>query len=167
MHLLRTAFVALALLGTPAIALAEANAGSAAPAPAPSAAPTGSAEAPPAASSAAGQTQEVRTESGQQAAKGGDPFGGGLMLLMMAIPLVLLLVFSSRSQKKEERRLQSMRGGLKRGDQVVTIGGVHGEVAAVGEATVDLRVGKGDDGAVMTFNKSAIATVATGDAKGK
>jgi preprotein translocase subunit YajC len=81
-------------------------------------------------------------------------------LLIMAIPLALMWFMASRTQKREEKRKQELLSAVKRGDQVVTIGGAHGEVASVGESTVDVRLGKGDDAAIVTFNKTAIASVA-------
>ena len=50
---------------------------------------------------------------------------------------------------------------MKAGHQVVTIGGVHGEVVSVGELTVELNVAKGDKPVIMTFNRGAIATNVT------
>jgi preprotein translocase subunit YajC len=46
---------------------------------------------------------------------------------------------------------------------VVTIGGVHGTVEAVGEATIDVRIGKGSESVVVTFNKGAVSTNLTNE----
>ena len=50
---------------------------------------------------------------------------------------------------------------LKKGDRVVTIGGIHGKVVSVKEKVVVLRI---DDRAEITFDKNAISTV---EAQGK
>ena len=63
-----------------------------------------------------------------------------------------------RPQKKEEKKRQALIASMKPGHKVVTIGGVHGEVTAVGETTVDVKVGQGDNSVVMTFNKAAVST---------
>ena len=81
------------------------------------------------------------------------------VLILGAVLFMWLLVI--RPQKKEEKRRQEMVNSMKPGHKVVTIGGVHGEVVAVGEATVDLKVGHGNDGVVMTFNKGAVSTNVT------
>lgn len=78
------------------------------------------------------------------------------ILILGAVLFMWLLVI--RPQKKEEKRRQELVGGMKPGHKVVTIGGVHGEVVTVGETTVDLKVGHGSDGVVMTFNKGAVST---------
>jgi preprotein translocase subunit YajC len=45
---------------------------------------------------------------------------------------------------------------VKKGDKIVTIGGVHGTVHAVKEGTVVVKV---DDDCKIEFSKSAVATV--------
>lgn len=84
---------------------------------------------------------------------------GGMILFMW------LLVI--RPQRREEKRRKELIDSMKAGHQVVTIGGIHGEVQSVGEGTVDLLVGKGEKPVVMTFNRGAIATNVTlvGEAK--
>ena len=49
-----------------------------------------------------------------------------------------------------------MIAALKKGDKVVTIGGIHGVVATTKENTIIVKV---EDGAKIEFNRSAIATV--------
>ncbi|MBA3684871.1 MAG: preprotein translocase subunit YajC [Planctomycetes bacterium] len=83
--------------------------------------------------------------------------GGGLQ--MIALPVLILGVMYFlliRPQRKEEKKRKELISALKRGDRVVTIGGLHGEVVAVGETTVDLLVGKSGSEVTMTFNRGAI-----------
>ncbi len=49
-----------------------------------------------------------------------------------------------------------MLAALKKGDKVVTIGGIHGVVSSVKEKTVIVKV---DDNAKIEFTRSAIASV--------
>ncbi len=49
-----------------------------------------------------------------------------------------------------------MRTNLKKNEQVVTSGGIHGTIALVKEKTVVLRV---DDNVKIEFDKESIATV--------
>ncbi|TVR45981.1 MAG: preprotein translocase subunit YajC [Planctomycetota bacterium] len=89
----------------------------------------------------------------------GAPQGGGAMLWIWLLPLGLLIVLmlsSSRAQKREARQRQEMMEGVRVGQKVVTIGGIHGEVVRKGEAEVDLKLGEGP---VVTFNLTAIASV--------
>jgi preprotein translocase subunit YajC len=46
--------------------------------------------------------------------------------------------------------------GAKKGDKVITIGGIHGTVTSTEEKTVTIKV---DDNCKLKFNRTAIATV--------
>lgn len=61
-----------------------------------------------------------------------------------------------RPQQKRQREHQRMIGELAVGDDVVTIGGLHGTVAALHPDAVDLEV---TDDIVLRFQRSAIAKV--------
>ena len=74
------------------------------------------------------------------------------MILIFAI--FYMLVF--RPQKKEQKEKLKMRETLKKNDQVVTVGGIHGTVALTKEKTVMLRV---DDNVKIEFDKEAITTI--------
>lgn len=89
-----------------------------------------------------------------------DPFGGSFFILIIGMILFMWLLVI-RPQKKEEKRRKELIDSMKPGHQVVTIGGIHGDVVSVGEATVELAVTKGDKPLVMTFNRGAIATNVT------
>ena len=96
-----------------------------------------------------------------------DPFGGSFFIVIIGMVLFMwLLVF--RPQKNEEKRRKALIDSMKAGHQVVTIGGVHGEVVTVGELTVELNVAaKGEKPLIMTFNRGAIATNVTLAAEAK
>lgn len=99
-----------------------------------------------------------------QAATGASGAGTGATGLLgsfgMFIPLLLILVimyfFMIRPQNKKQKETQKMIAALKKGDKVVTIGGIHGTVASTKEETVIIKV---EDGAKIEFNRTAIATV--------
>ncbi len=57
-----------------------------------------------------------------------------------------------------------MIAGVKKGDKIVTIGGVHGTVYSVKENTVVVKV---DDDCRIEFSKSAVATVVVAKAEEK
>lgn len=78
---------------------------------------------------------------------------------MQLLPLLLILVvfyfFFIMPQTKKSKAQKKFRANLKKGDKVVTIGGIHGKLAEVKEKTVVLEVGTG--GLKMTVEKSAVA----------
>lgn len=84
--------------------------------------------------------------------------GGGMQMLLMIILLVALFYFMLiRPQKKQQQKHQDMMSALKPGDEVVTIGRLHGVVDEVNNEnrTVVLNC----EGIYLTFDLSAIASV--------
>lgn len=79
-------------------------------------------------------------------------------LIMMALIFVIFYFFLIRPQNKKQKETERMIAALKKGDKVVTIGGIHGTISSTKEQTVIVKV---DDGAKIEFNRSAIATVVT------
>jgi preprotein translocase subunit YajC len=61
-----------------------------------------------------------------------------------------------RPQNKKQKETQRMLGALKKGDRVITIGGIHGVIQSVKEQSVVLKV---DDNVRLEFNRSAISSV--------
>ncbi|MBO4319395.1 MAG: preprotein translocase subunit YajC, partial [Treponema sp.] len=59
-------------------------------------------------------------------------------------------------QNKKQKETQKMIEALKKGDKVITIGGIHGTVASTKENTIIVKV---DDNTRIEFNRTAIATV--------
>ncbi len=90
----------------------------------------------------------------------GGGVGGSSMGMLIMLPLIFGLMYFIviRPQRREEKKRKELMSALNRGDKVTTIGGIHGEVVAVGEATVDLRVNVSGAEAVLRFNKGAIAS---------
>ena len=80
-----------------------------------------------------------------------------VLLLFLGLMYFVLIRPQQRQQKKRNQMLQRMTVG----DDVVTIGGLHGNVVAIDDAednaTVDLLV---TDDVVLRFRRSAIAEVA-------
>ncbi len=79
------------------------------------------------------------------------------VLLWVAI-IGVFYFFMIRPQQKKQKDQKSFVDNLKKGDNVVTIGGLHGRVTSVESTTVTLEV---DKGVKMTFEKSAISREAS------
>ncbi len=86
--------------------------------------------------------------------------GQGPSSLGMFFPLIIIMVIFYiliwLPQKKERRQKEEMRANLKKGDKVITGGGIHGIVANVKEDTVTIKVA---DNVRMEFSKSVISQV--------
>ncbi|OJV16675.1 MAG: preprotein translocase subunit YajC [Dyadobacter sp. 50-39] len=67
--------------------------------------------------------------------------------------------FMIRPQQKKQKEQKELLTNLKKGDQVVTIGGIHARVYTVEDATVTLEL---DKGVKLTVEKSAISRTIAG-----
>ena len=80
--------------------------------------------------------------------------GGGMsMWLMLALIFVVMYFFMIRPQKKQQKELQNFRDSLKKGDKVVTIGGIYGTVVEIKENTVLIEV---DNNVKIRVSKQAL-----------
>lgn len=78
--------------------------------------------------------------------------------LILIIPMALMMFFMSRSSKKQQQQRQDTLNAMKVGDEVITIGGLHGVLSEVNEKTVVLDC----EGIYLEFEKSAMKTVTPG-----
>lgn len=65
---------------------------------------------------------------------------GGSTIIMFVLMFVVFYFFMIRPQSKKAKEDKKFREELKKGDKVVTIGGIHGKVADVKENAVILEV---------------------------
>lgn len=92
-----------------------------------------------------------------QAAAGGNSTMQMLSTLVtFGLVFVIFYFLIIRPQNKKQKDAQKMIEAVKKGDRIVTIGGIHGTVHAVKETTVVVKV---DEEARLEFSKSAIASV--------
>lgn len=75
------------------------------------------------------------------------------LLIMMALIFLVMWLFMVRPQKKQQKELDDFRNALKKGDKVVTLGGIHGTVAGVEEKTILLEI---DNNVKIRVDKASI-----------
>ena len=75
------------------------------------------------------------------------------MIIIMIVMFYFLLI---RPQKKQRKEQEARVAALRKGDKVVTIGGMHGIVNAVSEETISIKI---SEGVFVPFNKVAIDSV--------
>lgn len=79
--------------------------------------------------------------------------GAASVWIMLILIFVVMWFFMIRPQRKQQKALEEMRRSLKKGDKVVTAGGIYGVVADLDERTVLMKV----DGEVkLRVDKSSI-----------
>jgi preprotein translocase subunit YajC len=90
----------------------------------------------------------------------GGVAGGSGNFITTLIPFALFIgifyVFIIRPQNKKQKETQRMLSALKKGDRVVTIGGLHGVIQNVRESTVIIKV---DENTKLEFSRSAVSSV--------
>ncbi len=73
-----------------------------------------------------------------------DPGEGGGGGFATFIPLILIILvfymFFIRPQLKKQKEARKYRESLKKGDKVITIGGIHGKITEVQEKTFTIEV---------------------------
>lgn len=88
----------------------------------------------------------------------GGGAGGGLSTIIIFVVFIGLMYFMMiRPQKKQQDKRKQMMDALKKGDSVVTIGGLHGVIDSIDEA--DKSVTLDCDGVYLVFNRTAIGKV--------
>lgn len=78
-------------------------------------------------------------------------------IIMLALIVVFFYFFLIRPQKKQEREANEMRNSLEIGDEIVTIGGIVGQVISIKSDTITIVTSK--DRTKIRFLKSAIREV--------
>jgi preprotein translocase subunit YajC len=79
--------------------------------------------------------------------------GGWMSMLPLFLILIVFYFFFIRPQTKKNKDQKKFREELKKGEKVVTIGGLHGKIAEIKDDTVILEIG---NQMKVTVEKSAI-----------
>ena len=87
-------------------------------------------------------------------AQGGGP--SWQMPLMLAAVFAVMYFFMIRPQKKKEKELAKKRDAIKKGDEVVTAGGIHGVIHEALETAVVIVI---ENHGRLKIEKSSIAII--------
>ena len=90
----------------------------------------------------------------QPAANGAKGGGGYSMLIFLGLMILVFYFFMIRPQQKKQKQVQQFRENLKKGDKIVTIGGIHGKISDVQEGTFTIEIA---DNVKVTIEKAAVA----------
>lgn len=89
--------------------------------------------------------------------------GGGFgwqTLLMFALIAVVFYFFFIRPQSKKNKELRKFRDSLKKGDRIITAGGIHGKILEVNDSNVIIETeGQGR----LKIEKMSIGSTIPGD----
>lgn len=90
--------------------------------------------------------------------------GGSSQFIMLGAMVIIFYMFFIRPQQKKQKNQKNFVNELKKGDQVVTMGGIHGKVTEVTDETVSLDI---DRGTKITVEKSSVSLEASKRVQGK
>jgi preprotein translocase subunit YajC len=76
--------------------------------------------------------------------------------ILLALAVLLLFVLPARQRKRMQAQTQAMQASLTVGTAIMTTSGLHGTVAGLGEATVDVEIAPG---VIVTFARPAIMEI--------
>jgi len=85
-----------------------------------------------------------------QPQEGQSPYGS---LLMLGAIVVVFYFFMIRPQMKRQKELKKFREELKKGDKVVTTGGIYGKIVELHETTIIMEV---EDKSRLKVDKVAV-----------
>lgn len=82
-----------------------------------------------------------------------QPGGNYSFLIMLGLMIVVLWFFMWRPEQKRRKQMAAFREGLKKGDKIVTAGGIHGVVKEVREADLLIEV---DSNVTLRVDKAMV-----------
>ena len=92
--------------------------------------------------------------------------GGATAIIVQVLPIVAIgLIFYFlviAPANKQRRKTQEMLSALKKGDRVLTTGGIYGTVQSVESDTIQLRIA---ENVKVKLARSAVSSVVAGDAE--
>jgi preprotein translocase subunit YajC len=92
------------------------------------------------------------------AAGGGGGLLGGSMLVPMVLVMGVMYLLVMRPQMKKQKETQKMLSELKKGDDIVTTGGIIGRISGIKDQEVTLQI---QEGVRIRILRSAIAGIHT------
>ena len=103
------------------------------------------------------QTEEVVDIISEQgpadAAANGAPGFDWTFWLMIGLMLVVMYLFMWRPESKRRKDMQKFRDGLKKGDKIVTAGGIYGVVKEIKDTSLLIEV---DSNVTLRIDKNMV-----------
>lgn len=81
---------------------------------------------------------------------------GVIQILILVAFFAIFYFLMIMPQRKQQKQRQAMLGSLKKGDKVITAGGLHGEIIELDDEDVRLKVA---DKVELKFSRSSVQKV--------
>ena len=86
-------------------------------------------------------------------------------IMVLVVMMVVLYLLSIRPENKRKKQAENLRNNLKKGDRIVTIGGMIGKIVQVNDSTVVFETS--EDRVRIELSKWGVQSVLTAPAPGK
>lgn len=93
-------------------------------------------------------------------AEGGQKGNFVGLILPMLVVFAIFYLLMIRPQQKQQKKLRAMLESLKKGDEVITRGGVHGRIYGIAENLITLEIA---DNVRIKINREFIAIIKNKD----
>ena len=93
-------------------------------------------------------------ESADVAAQQAAPTGGGSFWIMIIAMIAVMYFFMWRPESKRRKQMENFRKGLKKGDKIITAGGIYGTIKEVHETSLLIEV---DSNVTLRIDKNMVA----------
>lgn len=87
----------------------------------------------------------------------GAPGGGLISLMPLILMFVIFYFLLIRPQQKKAKEHREMVSNLKKGDRVITSGGIHGRITALEDTTLTLEIAEKVRIKILRSNISALS----------
>lgn len=99
-------------------------------------------------------TMTIADESADVAAQQAAPTGGGSFWIMIIAMIAVMYFFMWRPESKRRKQMENFRKGLKKGDKIITAGGIYGTIKEVHETSLLIEV---DSNVTLRIDKNMVA----------
>ena len=99
-------------------------------------------------------TMTIADESADVAAQQTTPTGGGSFWIMIIAMIAVMYFFMWRPESKRRKQMENFRKGLKKGDKIITAGGIYGTIKEVHDTSLLIEV---DSNVTLRIDKNMVA----------
>ena len=99
-------------------------------------------------------TETIAVEETPAEATEAAPAGGGMSFWLMIVAMIAIMYFFMwRPESKRRKQMENFRNGLKKGDKVITAGGIYGTVKEVQPTSLLIEV---DSNVTLRVDKNMV-----------
>lgn len=100
-------------------------------------------------------TETIAVEETPAEATEAAPAGGGMSFWLMIVAMIAIMYFFMwRPESKRRKQMENFRNNLKKGDKIITAGGIYGTVKEIQPTSLLIEV---DSNVTLRIDKNMVA----------